>query len=292
MVCGARPERREQEQDERHTRRSKRDYDWLNRRGAETVDRAEGIGTDTLEPGAPRPSPLAGLRERTHVIIGDLRQWQYPPELRIGRALPKLPVASRGPDQIPAPDAETKDSASLDRSIAKVAVCLWDIRRKLEGNSAAQQDRKLRMLNRRAESAVLALQDIGVVIDDPIGRRYVLGSEGSMKSNLLPTEGATSDEIVETVSPIVYRDDRLIGRGEVFVAVPAPSQGPGEYIGGPDDSQPPTEGVTGPATATGGESASTDDNDSATLEPAVHRAEQIPKTAALNPSEQTRSLGE
>lgn len=186
---------------------------------------------DTIEQQS-RGSVLSLLRERTREIIGDLRQWQYPPELRIARPLPPMAVQARVEPAVDGlPESSTESSARLDRAIAKVAVCIWDIRRKLEGNQAVQQDRKLRLLNRRAESAVMAFQEMGVVIDDPIGRRYTLGSEGSMKPNLLPTEGATTEQIVETVAPIVYRDDRLIGRGEVFVAVPDTSQGPGPETG-------------------------------------------------------------
>jgi hypothetical protein len=171
--------------------------------------------------------PLTVLRERTHDILGDLRQWKYPPEFRIARPCPVVqPTDTPKLAQTTIPASESTDNmeqaARMDRTIAKVAVCLWDIRRKLESSEAAQQDRKLRLLNRRAEAAVSALQEVGVVIDDPIGRRYAPGSEGSMKPNFQPTHGTTCEQVVETIAPIVYRDERLIGRGEVFVAVPAP----------------------------------------------------------------------
>lgn len=180
--------------------------------------------TDTYEQHQSQSGLLARLRQRTQEIIGDLRQWQYPVELRIVRPMPRKANPTLDPAVDMAPESSTEDTTRLDRAIAKVAVCLWDIRRKLKDNQAVQQDRKLRLLNRRSESAIMALHEMGVVIDDPVGRRYVLGSEGSMKPHLLPIPGATADQIVETVAPIVYRDDRLIGRGEVFVAVPAPSE--------------------------------------------------------------------
>lgn len=163
-----------------------------------------------------------GLIARARELICDLRQLQYPPEFRIALPLSALGLAdldAAGQQMTPDPAQQT-NSGHLDPSIAEVAVCLWDIRRKLEGNATAQEDRKLRLLNRRAEKAISSLEQAGVVIDDPIGRRYAPGSEGSMKPNFQPTPGTTYEKVIETIAPVIYRDDRLIGRGEVFVAVP------------------------------------------------------------------------
>jgi hypothetical protein len=191
------------------------------------VDRVRTTGFASSDGGAPRAGLLNGLRDRIQVAICDLRQLQYPVELRIGRPLPPTFIASNEPAEHPKPDRPSPDPTRLDQSIAKVAVCLWDIRRKLESNETAKQDRDLRKVNRRAEAAVEALEDLGVLIDDPIGRRYVPGSDGSMKPNFLPSTDVRSERIVETVSPIIYRDERLISRGEVFVAVPTPTHSAG-----------------------------------------------------------------
>jgi hypothetical protein len=173
-----------------------------------------------------------GFRDRIREVLCDLRQLRYPPEFRI--APRPIMASATHPEPVAAPTAGLAATASaerqeqdarLDRSIAKVAVCVWDIRRKLEGSEIAQQDRKLRLLNRRAEAAVMALEDAGVLIDDPIGRRYVAGSEAAMKPHFEPTAGTVTEQIVQTVSPVVYRDDRLIGQGEVFVAIPDPAHG-------------------------------------------------------------------
>jgi len=175
---------------------------------------------------APHRRLRQGLAER----ICDLRQLRHPPEFRIRAPAPRRDATSQAHDTaISAPDRGNNDrhqggssveDIQLDESIAKVAVCLWDIQQRLHGNEAVKQDKKLRILTRRAESALFALQDAGVVIDDPIGRAYAAGSEGSMQPTFLPTPGASREDIVETISPIIYRDDRLIKRGEVFVAVP------------------------------------------------------------------------
>jgi len=199
---------------------------------------------------------VARLRLGARDLLCDLRQRQYPHEFRIAR--PSAPkVATLAPEPVaptvaaaPTEDPAAREQAArLDRAIAKVAVCLWDIRRKLEGSEAVGQDRKLRLLPRQAEAAVTALEDLGVEIDDPIGRPYPPGSGGSMNPNFLPTPGATEERVVETIAPIVYRDDRLIGRGDVFVAVPAPIEsepGPGTMADG--DTPAPTA-VSRPAAA-------------------------------------------
>lgn len=210
----------------------------------------------TIEPGATRAAWLRlGARER----LCDLRQWQYPPEFRIARpAAPEVtsmlpePDASTAPvvTAIPAEDpAQREQAARLDRAIAKVAVCLWDIRRKLAGSEVVGQDRKLRLLPRRAEAAIAALEDVGVEIDDPIGRPYPPGSEGSMNPNFLPTPGATEERVAETIAPIVYRDNRLIGRGDVFVAVPAPVAPETETAALPEGDAPAPTAIPAPPTA-------------------------------------------
>lgn len=185
---------------------------------------------DNIEQTEIQTSGFADILDRTNEILCDIRQWRFPEEFRIAKP---LAVTARGNRAKSSEWGDSGDMASsvkqckqatpMDRSIAEVAVCLWDIRRKLQGSEAAQQDRKLRLLNRRAEKAISALEEAGVVIDDPIGRRYAAGSEGSMKPNFQPTPGATYEKVIETITPIVYRDERLIGRGEVFVAVPAPA---------------------------------------------------------------------
>jgi hypothetical protein len=170
---------------------------------------------------------------------------------------PAASVVAAAPAEDP---AAREQSARLDRAIAKVAVCLWDIRRKLAGSEVVGQDRKLRMLPRRAEAAIAALEDLGVEIDDPIGRPYKTGSEG-MNPNFLPTPGATEERVVETIAPIVYRDERLIGRGDVFVAIRAPIErepGPGAVAEGdaPAPTAVPSHPTAGDTPAPAGEQPS------------------------------------
>ena len=210
-----------------------------------------------------------GFRESIREVLCDLRQLRYPPEFRI--APRPITASTKHPEPAAAPAAgldptacaeRQEQEARLDRSIAKVAVCLWDIRRKLEGSETAQQDRKLRLLNRRAESAVMALEDAGILIDDPIGRRYVAGSEVSLKPHFEPTPGTVTEQIVQTVSPVVYRHDRLIGQGEVFVAIPDPAHDTAIGRATAEPAQTADRGcdasATGPVTAITGDDSPAD----------------------------------
>ena len=73
----------------------------------------------------------------------------------------------------------------------------------------------------RLQAAVDALKRSGVLVDDPTGRRYPEGGGGWMKPiQITPTADVDESIVVDTVKPIVYRQERLIQRGEVFVASP------------------------------------------------------------------------
>ncbi len=145
--------------------------------------------------------------DRLRQFSDNLRQLRYPAEFRI--RVPQFTRSKSPPTDLTAA-----------RRLANVATCLWDIERKLKPTDNEEQNKKHRLAYRRANNAIETLTTVGIVIDDPIGRRYHPGSEGMMKPHLQPTQGVTIEKITETVTPIIYYKDKLIQRGEVFVAVP------------------------------------------------------------------------
>jgi len=157
--------------------------------------------------------PNSSLNKHSNIFdhlrhfFDNLRQLRYPTEFRI-----RVPQFTR-------PTSPPTDLTAA-RKLASVATCLWDIVRKLKPDDSEEPNKKHRLAYRRANNAIEGMKALGIVIDDPIGRRYPPGSEGMMKPHLQPTQGMTIEKITETVTPIIYYKDKLIQRGEVFVAVP------------------------------------------------------------------------
>jgi hypothetical protein len=175
--------------------------------------------------------PILGLENS---ILDELRQRLFYPEFRI--APPQLP--SDTPEAVatnsqPAPVVPTPMQSPVERDallsnqlVTEFATCLWYLKTKhfkqeWDAIESKDDDPRVRRALSRLNKSIELLAENGIEIDDPINKRYPQGGEGMMRPiQFLPTAGLTFEVVTETVAPIVYRDDRLIQRGEVFVAVP------------------------------------------------------------------------
>ncbi|MEV5824146.1 hypothetical protein AB0L25_01065 [Spirillospora sp. NPDC052242] len=184
---------------------------------------------------------------------GALRQWRYPREFRI--AAPAWPAdalaaltelarleaaAAKPPPPAPAADTvtdvpvppaaapapEPAEPAGLGgRSLADVATSLWRLRARIE-----RMDDPPRALVRHLESAWDAFADAGVEIKDHAGEPFDHGLAISVAA-YQPTPGLHREQIIETVRPGVYLDDRSIQMAEVIVGTPQRTEEPD--AGGP-----------------------------------------------------------
>ncbi len=175
--------------------------------------------------------PLLGVKSG---ILEAVRQWCFPLEFRIAApgmpldALTEVETAIRcAPVTQPAgrPTAPTESSTS-NELVADLATCLWYLKtkhfnRKWEDDETGDDDPRVRRSLSRLNKGITALKGAGVEVHDPTNKRYPQGGEGMMRPlQFQPTAGLTFEVVSDTVAPIIYRDDRLIQRGEVFVAVP------------------------------------------------------------------------
>jgi len=116
--------------------------------------------------------------------------------------------------------------------VAEFATCIWYLktkhfRREWKSDDNADDDPRVRRALGRINRGIDVLAGCGVEVDDPTNRRYPQGGENMMKPiELQPTAGLTFEKVTETVLPMVYRDDKLVQRGEVFVAVPRETPAP------------------------------------------------------------------
>lgn len=175
--------------------------------------------------------PILGLENS---VLDELRQRLFYPEFRI--AAPNLP--SDAPQAVatnpqPASVVPTPKESSAERDallsnqlVAEFATCLWYLKTKhfkqeWGAVESKDDDPRVRRALSRLNRSIELLAENGIEVDDPTNKRYPQGGEGMMRPiQFLPTAGLTFEVVTETVAPIIYRNDRLIQRGEVFVAVP------------------------------------------------------------------------
>ncbi|MFW6106895.1 MAG: hypothetical protein ACOC8H_01915 [bacterium] len=167
-------------------------------------------------------------------ILDSVRQLCFPAEFRI--AAPPVPLDSLEgvevePQSAPAPQtdetaAAASDSAASNQLVAELATCLWYLKtkhfkREWDDPETGDDNPRVRRALNRMNKSMDVLKENGIEVCDPTNKRYPPGGEGMMRPiQFLPTPGLTFEVVSETVAPIIYRDDRLIQRGEVFVAVP------------------------------------------------------------------------
>lgn len=112
------------------------------------------------------------------------------------------------------------------RMLGEVATLIWHLKTRHFGQEWTDpdpdsDDPRDRRAVARIQRTIDALERGGVTIEDPTGWRYPDGGEGWMKPvQITPQPGVTESIVTDTVKPIVYHHDRLIQRGEVFVASP------------------------------------------------------------------------
>jgi hypothetical protein len=155
-----------------------------------------------------------------------LRQRTYPSEWRIDPPSTSAVMdASHAPDQKMQQEKEHSPDR-LPRVFAEIASCFWYLKTKhfkrdWKNDDTMDEDPRVRRTLGRLNKGVDALKKCGVEVEDPTSFRYVSGSEAMMKPlDFVKTEGLTYDKVVETVTPLVYWDGRIVQRAEVFVAVP------------------------------------------------------------------------
>ena len=175
--------------------------------------------------------PIIDIKNR---FLGSIRQLCFPAEFRIAaQSLPpdSLETVGTEPKAVPVSQkvgkqASARDSVASNQLVAELATCLWYLKtkhfkREWDDAEIGDNDPRVRRALSRLNKSIEALKESGINVHDPTNKRYPQGSEGTMHPiQLLPTAGLAFEMVSETVAPIIYRDDRLIRRGEVFVAVP------------------------------------------------------------------------
>jgi len=165
-------------------------------------------------------------------LFDEIRQFQFPPEFRIAAPaffvdVPEIAESDSSEivQQVEEPLSVSEQARSY-QMVAEMANCLWYVktkhfRRDWESKDTGDEDPRVRRALGRLNRGIDSLKEGGFEVHDPTNERYPQGGENMMRPiQFQPTAGLTFDKVTETVTPIIYHNDRLIQRGEVFVAVP------------------------------------------------------------------------
>ncbi|MGH8474953.1 MAG: hypothetical protein ACRER2_04150 [Methylococcales bacterium] len=180
-------------------------------------------------------------------LFDGLRQLWFPAEFRIAVPKPTLkPIGNlkEEPGNEPKPSGQaTIENLVSDQCIAKLATCFWYVKtkhfkRRWENEDTSDDDPRVRTTLGRLSKGIDALTEGGIELHDPTNKRYRSGSEGMMRPiHFQPTTGLTFEKVTETVTPVIYREGRLIQPGEVFVAVPKEETSPTSSLSGPSEEK-------------------------------------------------------
>ncbi|MEU1203689.1 hypothetical protein [Nocardia sp. NPDC005825] len=110
--------------------------------------------------------------------------------------------------------------------LVEMATMVWRLQSKLAANSAADGDDSARLLNslsRQVDSMAHALADAGVQVQSHTGEAFDPGQSVEVIA-FAPTDSADRETVLETITPTVYLDGRLVQRGQIIVATPELAQ--------------------------------------------------------------------
>jgi hypothetical protein len=115
-------------------------------------------------------------------------------------------------------------SPSLAKPILSLATSAWRLRGKVidplsnEINEDISKD-DLKKMARYLEAIYAALAEIGIAIKDRRGEAFDYGLPEKVVA-AEPQEGLSREQIVETVRPTIYWNEKLVQQGEVIIATP------------------------------------------------------------------------
>lgn len=114
----------------------------------------------------------------------------------------------------------------LTKAINEMGTSLWYLKTRFfkkdwDDQISSSDDPRERRAIGKINKCIDSLLDAGIEIVDPVNKRYPKGSEATMNPlQFIPTEGITAEMVTETFTPIVFVNNKILQRGEVFVAVP------------------------------------------------------------------------
>lgn len=112
-----------------------------------------------------------------------------------------------------------------DSQLKTLAVQTWRLGRRIDSLQSSETDRSIRQLRDSFKRINTAIEEMGVVFEDPLGQAY---SDGWLEVETVSFEapdsetpdGVTGQWVKQTMRPIVRKHGTLLCKGEIVVADP------------------------------------------------------------------------
>ncbi|RJQ63192.1 MAG: hypothetical protein C4530_03875 [Desulfobacteraceae bacterium] len=183
-----------------------------------------------------KKSIKSSISDMAATFMENYRQYRQPEEFRIQAPEAYMSDLERNdmeadkpapdPPETPPDEAPARDMVMLSKMALELSNCLWYLKTKYfkrnwdDHNNDDDEPKTRRALN-QLNNSIDSLKTNGIEVFDPTGTRYPPGGEGMMRPiQFQPTSGLTFEMVTETIAPVIYLAERLVQRGEVFVAVP------------------------------------------------------------------------
>jgi hypothetical protein len=159
------------------------------------------------------------------IFARDPRKLARFPDLPLEQALVELDgirhaLAASAPA---APPAAAAAPPALDdamgQAIGSLATSVWRAKTKMVEPDSGEPREEMRRAYRHVQSALEALQELGVTLKDEANQPYDSGLPVKVIT-FQPTPGLAHDTILEVVRPTVIWRDQLLQMGEVVVGIP------------------------------------------------------------------------
>jgi len=114
------------------------------------------------------------------------------------------------------------DSEKLEKALTEIATQAWRARSKMIDSSTGEAREEMKRVFRHVESILEKLREIGLELKDHTVDVFDYGLPLKVIATQ-PQPDITRENVIETIKPTIYWQDRIVQMGEVVIATPEPS---------------------------------------------------------------------
>lgn len=141
------------------------------------------------------------------------------------KKLAEVPAPAPAPEKASPEEASAALSDTFSQTVSGLITQIWRAKGKMVDPVTGEPKEETKRAYRHVESALDALTQMGVTLNDWVNQPYDPGLPVKVIT-FQPTPGVMRDTVVEAVKPTVVWIDRLLQLGEVVVGIPPNTEKP------------------------------------------------------------------
>lgn len=110
----------------------------------------------------------------------------------------------------------------LEKALAEIATQAWRARSKMIDSASGEAREEMKRVFRHIEAILEKLREVGLELKDHTGDVFDYGLPLKVVATQ-PQPGIARENVIETIKPTIYWQDRIVQMGEVVIATPEPS---------------------------------------------------------------------